>query len=145
MLRKPGCGTRAKSRANSQFCLSTWSAYPVWWCQKGSQTLHAWEMTEPVSRLLVSKQSVNPVFPDWPFVHTFARYFILSHMTNMTIVEFRRIYDEWKASGLTIQKYCESTGFSESRFCFNVYYFFACFSRLFTTFLSRYKYGTCLG
>ena len=66
-------------------------------------------------------------------------------MTNMTIVEFRRIYDEWKASGLTIQKYCESTGFSESRFCFNVYYFFACFSRLFTTFLSRYKYGTCLG
>ena len=60
-------------------------------------------------------------------------------MTNMTIVEFRRIYDEWKASGLTIQKYCESTGFSESRFCFNVYYFFACFSRFFTTFLSRYK------
>ena len=37
-------------------------------------------------------------------------------MTNMTIEEFRRIYDEWKASGLTIQKYCESTGFSESRF-----------------------------
>ena len=37
-------------------------------------------------------------------------------MTNMTIEEFRRIHDEWKASGLTIQKYCESTGFSESRF-----------------------------
>ena len=37
-------------------------------------------------------------------------------MTNMTIEEFRRIYDEWKASGLIIQKYCESTCFSESRF-----------------------------
>ena len=37
-------------------------------------------------------------------------------MTNMTIDEFRRIHEEWKASGLTIQKYCESTGFSESRF-----------------------------
>ena len=37
-------------------------------------------------------------------------------MTSMTIEEFRRILEEWKASGLTIQKYCESTGFSESRF-----------------------------
>ena len=37
-------------------------------------------------------------------------------MTNMTIEEFRRIYDEWKTSGLTIQKYCESTSFSESHF-----------------------------
>ena len=34
----------------------------------------------------------------------------------MTIEEFRRIPEEWKACGLTLQKYCESTGFSESRF-----------------------------
>ncbi len=37
-------------------------------------------------------------------------------MTNMTIDEFRRIHEEWKCSGLSIQKYCESTGFSISRF-----------------------------
>ena len=30
----------------------------------------------------------------------------------MTIEEFRKIHEEWKASGLSIQKYCESTGFS---------------------------------
>lgn len=37
-------------------------------------------------------------------------------MTYMTIEEFRRIYDEWKNSGLSVQQYCENTGFTESRF-----------------------------
>lgn len=34
----------------------------------------------------------------------------------MTIEQFRQIYDEWKQSGLSIQKYCENTGIKESRF-----------------------------
>ena len=31
-------------------------------------------------------------------------------MTNMTIEQFRQIYDDWKQSGLSVQQYCENTG-----------------------------------
>ncbi len=34
----------------------------------------------------------------------------------MTIEGFRPIYDEWKSSGLTIEDFCKSTGFTKSRF-----------------------------
>ena len=37
-------------------------------------------------------------------------------MTYMTIEEFRRIYEEWQHSGLSVQQFCESTGIRESRF-----------------------------
>ena len=37
-------------------------------------------------------------------------------MTNMTIEQFRQIYDDWKQSGLSVQQYCENTGLTESRF-----------------------------
>ena len=37
-------------------------------------------------------------------------------MTNMTIEQFRQIYDDWKQSGLSVQLYCENTGLTESRF-----------------------------
>lgn len=65
---------------------------------------------------LGSKPSVNPVFPDWDFVRTFARYLILSRMTYMTIEQFRQIHEDWKQSGLSVQQYCENTGLTESRF-----------------------------
>ena len=34
----------------------------------------------------------------------------------MTIEGFRPIYEDWKASGLTIDYFCKSTGFTRSRF-----------------------------
>ena len=37
-------------------------------------------------------------------------------MTNMTIEQFRQIYDGWKQSGLSVQQYCENTRLTESRF-----------------------------
>ena len=37
-------------------------------------------------------------------------------MTRMTIEGFRPIYEEWKASGLTIESNCKSVGFTRSRF-----------------------------
>ena len=37
-------------------------------------------------------------------------------MTNMTIEQFRQIYNDWKQSGLSVQQYCENTGLTESRF-----------------------------
>ena len=37
-------------------------------------------------------------------------------MTNMTIEQFRQIYDDWKQSGLSVQQYCENTCLTESRF-----------------------------
>ena len=36
----------------------------------------------------------------------------------MTIEGFRPIYEDWKASGLTIESYCKSVGFTRSRFYF---------------------------
>ena len=37
-------------------------------------------------------------------------------MTNMTIEQFRQIYDDWKQSGLSVKQYCENIGLTESRF-----------------------------
>ena len=37
-------------------------------------------------------------------------------MTYMTIEQFRRIHEDWKQSGLSVQQYCENTGLTESRF-----------------------------
>ena len=34
----------------------------------------------------------------------------------MTIEQFRQLHEEWKQSGLSVQQYCENTGFKESRF-----------------------------
>ena len=34
----------------------------------------------------------------------------------MTIEGFRPIYDDWKASGLTIDDFCKNIGFTRSRF-----------------------------
>ena len=36
----------------------------------------------------------------------------------MTIEGFRPIYDDWKASGLTIDDFCKNIGFTRSRFYF---------------------------
>ena len=37
-------------------------------------------------------------------------------MANMTIEEFRQVYDEWRQSGLTVQQFCENIGIREGRF-----------------------------
>ena len=37
-------------------------------------------------------------------------------MTNMTIEQFRLIYDDWNQSGLSVKQYCENTGLTEGRF-----------------------------
>lgn len=37
-------------------------------------------------------------------------------MANLTIEAFRSIYEEWKASGLSVQQYCENIGMRENRF-----------------------------
>lgn len=37
-------------------------------------------------------------------------------MTHLTLEEFRKIHDDWKNSGLSIQQFCESIGIRESRF-----------------------------
>lgn len=37
-------------------------------------------------------------------------------MTYMTIEEFRRIYEDWQTSGLSVQQFCKDRGILESRF-----------------------------
>ena len=37
-------------------------------------------------------------------------------MANMTIEQFRQVYDEWRQSGLTVQQFCENIGIREGRF-----------------------------
>ena len=37
-------------------------------------------------------------------------------MTNMTIEQFRQLYEDWKQSGLSVQQYSENTGLTEIRF-----------------------------
>ena len=37
-------------------------------------------------------------------------------MTHLTLEEFRKIHDDWKDSGLSIQQFCENIGIRESRF-----------------------------
>jgi len=37
-------------------------------------------------------------------------------MSYLTIEAFRPIYEEWKASGLSVQQYCETIGMRENRF-----------------------------
>ena len=34
-------------------------------------------------------------------------------MTNMTIEQFRQIYEDWKQSGLSVLQYSENTGLTE--------------------------------
>lgn len=37
-------------------------------------------------------------------------------MTKLSIESFMSIYEEWKASGLSVQQYCENIGMRENRF-----------------------------
>ena len=37
-------------------------------------------------------------------------------MKNMTLDQFKRTYEDWKLSGLSVRDYCNNTGFDEGKF-----------------------------
>ena len=37
-------------------------------------------------------------------------------MKNMTLDQFKRTYEDWKLSGLSVRNYCNNTGFDEGKF-----------------------------
>ena len=37
-------------------------------------------------------------------------------MKNMTLEQFKRTYEDWKLSGLSVRDYCSNTGFDEGKF-----------------------------